>query len=307
MWTISSPPVVFQSIYHIRWARSSKPLPSLLSAWWAVVMWYHRIQFLPFLLPLQLFARTSSSKLWLKRQRRDPFVRNARINSYRCRSAFKLLQINDLVPGGLIRPGDIVVDCGAAPGSWTQVAVKLSFAATSTAGGSASSFTHSRPRGTVISLDLQQFEPVDGAVCLGGIDIRKTAEVAALIQRHVCLSRGTATFGGVDVVLSDIAPIASGLPDLDHPALIALAESVLKLSLHVSRPGASLLLKLWNCDEVKDFVKLLERFYPGSSHEHTKRRQNYACRILKPPASRSDSAELYLFARGLSFADRENY
>ncbi|VDL90667.1 unnamed protein product [Schistocephalus solidus] len=263
--------------------------------------------------------------LWLKRQRRDPFVRNARINSYRCRSAFKLLQINDLVPGGLIRPGDIVVDCGAAPGSWTQVAVKLSFAATSTAGGSASSFTHSRPRGTVISLDLQQFEPVDGAVCLGGIDIRKTAEVAALIQRHVCLSRGTATFGGVDVVLSDIAPIASGLPDLDHPALIALAESVLKglqlsqarqdlpgcrvpsLSLHVSRPGASLLLKLWNCAEVKDFVKLLERFYPGSSHEHTKRRQNYACRILKPPASRSDSAELYLFARGLSFADRENY
>ncbi|VDN10498.1 unnamed protein product, partial [Dibothriocephalus latus] len=71
---------------------------------------------LPLLLSYPIALLCCSLLLWIKRQRRDPFVRNARINSYRCRSAFKLLQINDLVPGGLIQPGDTVVDCGAAPG-----------------------------------------------------------------------------------------------------------------------------------------------------------------------------------------------
>ncbi len=129
------------------------------------------------------------------------------MKSYRCRSAFKLLQINASIPGGgLIRPGDTVIDCGAAPVSWTQVATDLA-----------------SPGGTVIGLDLQDFDPVEGAICLPRTDIRKTAEVARLIRERIGSK-------GVDVVISDIAPTASGVAHLDHPNLINLAECVLKVT-----------------------------------------------------------------------------
>uniref|UniRef100_A0A5K3F1X1 rRNA methyltransferase 2, mitochondrial n=1 Tax=Mesocestoides corti TaxID=53468 RepID=A0A5K3F1X1_MESCO len=220
---------------------------------------------------------------WLERQRRDPFVKNARIKSYRCRSAFKLLQINNsMLEGGLIRPGDTVVDCGASPGSWTQVAVDLS-----------------SPGGTVLSLDIQDFEPIEGAICLPKTDIRQTAEVTRIIKEKLGCARG------VDVVLSDIAPTATGIPDLDHPNLINLAQRVLQLALHISRPGASLLIKLWSCPEVDDFKRLLERIYLGPS---TNSRgsgtwdKSPAVRILKPKASRQESAEIYVCARGFCFA-----
>ncbi|CDS41118.1 ribosomal RNA large subunit methyltransferase [Echinococcus multilocularis] len=221
----------------------------------------------------------SSSQWWLERQRRDPYVRRARVQSYRCRSAFKLLQMNEAVgTGGLIRPSAVVVDCGAAPGSWTQVAVELA-----------------SPGGTVVALDLLDFEPVPGAHCLSRLDLRQTAQVIRRVRKVLGADHC------VDVVLSDIAPPASGLGDLDHPNLIHLVHCVLQLALHISRPGASLLVKLWSCPEVAEFMSLLECFYRGPWDSIGGSSVSPSVRILKPDASRKNSAEIYVCARGLSF------
>ncbi|KAL5112013.1 GPN-loop GTPase 3 [Taenia crassiceps] len=219
----------------------------------------------------------SSSQWWLERQRRDPYVRQARVQSYRCRSAFKLLQMNKTVgSGGLIRPGAVVVDCGAAPGSWTQVAVELA-----------------APGGTVVALDLLDFESVPGAHCLSRLDLRQTAQVIHRVREVLGADHC------VDVVLSDIAPPASGLGDLDHLNLIHLVHCVLQLALHVSRPGADLLVKLWSCPEVTEFKSLLEHFYRGPRDSVRGSSFSPAVRLLKPDASRKDSAEIYVCARGL--------
>lgn len=135
-------------------------------------------------------------------------MRQARIHFYRCRSAFKLLQLNESVGGGgLIKPGAVVVDCGAAPGSWSQVAVKLS-----------------APGGTVVAIDLLDFEPVPGAMCMPYLDVRQTSHVVRSVRDVLGADRC------VNVVLSDIAPPASGFADLDHPNLIDLAHHVLRVS-----------------------------------------------------------------------------
>uniref|UniRef100_A0A0R3X6X9 rRNA methyltransferase 2, mitochondrial n=1 Tax=Hydatigena taeniaeformis TaxID=6205 RepID=A0A0R3X6X9_HYDTA len=209
----------------------------------------------------------------LERQRRDPYVRQARVQSYRCRSAFKLLQMNKMVgSGGLIRPGAVVVDCGAAPGSWTQVAVELA-----------------SPGGTVVALDLLDFEPVPGAHCLARVDVRQTAQVIHRVREVLGANHC------VDIVLSDIAPPASGLSDMDHLNLIHLVHC---LALHISRPGASLLVKLWSCPEVAEFMRLLEHFYRGPKDSTDRSSSSSAVRILKPDASRKNSAEVYVCARG---------
>ncbi|KAM7539662.1 hypothetical protein Aperf_G00000032827 [Anoplocephala perfoliata] len=228
-----------------------------------------------------------SSGRWLERQNRDPYVRNARIQSYRCRSAFKLLQINEMVGSSkLIQPGMVVLDCGAAPGSWTQVALQLS-----------------SPGGKVVALDINDFEPVPGALCLPRCDLRNTMRTLTEVRAAL----GGCTDRCVDVVLSDIAPPASGVADLDHPNLITLAQCVLQLALHVSRPGASLLVKLWSCPEVNEFKALLERFYRDSlDSKNSLTSISSPVRILKPPASRKDSAEIYIFAKGFCLSPPKN-
>lgn len=112
------------------------------------------------------------------------------------------------MPGGLIKPGDIIVDCGAAPGSWTQVAMKMT-----------------GRTGQVVALDLQEFVDIPGAICLPRTDICQTTQVAQLIRKSLGEDAQ-----GVDLVMSDIAPTASGLAQLDHPRLIKLAECVLKVA-----------------------------------------------------------------------------
>ncbi|VDO02502.1 unnamed protein product, partial [Rodentolepis nana] len=145
---------------------------------------------------------------WLERQRRDPYVFNARVHSYRCRSAFKLLEINDMIGSSkLIQPGMTIVDCGAAPGSWSQVAVKLSSG------------------GRVIALDINDFEAVPGAICIPQCDLRDTARTLGQVKE--ALDSGSER--SVDVVMSDIAPPASGIPQIDYPNLINLAQCVLKV------------------------------------------------------------------------------
>ncbi|VDP22923.1 unnamed protein product [Echinostoma caproni] len=167
----------------------------------------------------------NQEKRWLGRQRADPFVRRARLESFRCRSAFKLIQLHEGVPGGLIHPGDVVLDCGAAPGSWTQVAT---------------AFSAGPPAGLVIAFDLLDFSPVPGAHCYPQTDVLDWEKCARLVDQAIAAhkDRGSASNSdtqlmtesvGVNVVLSDMAPNASGIREIDIPAMMNLASAVLQV------------------------------------------------------------------------------
>ncbi|KAA0183620.1 Ribosomal RNA large subunit methyltransferase, partial [Fasciolopsis buskii] len=262
------------------------------------------------------FGRTAvaqdaaSSQRWLARQRSDPYVRRARLESFRCRSAFKLIQLHERVPGGLIYPGDVVLDCGAAPGSWTQVAASIC------------SKPNSHSPGLVVSFDLLDFAHVPGARCYPHTDVQNWELCARLVNEaiaeHYATSKPEDRPTGASLVLSDMAPNASGIREMDVPAMINLASAVLQLAVRASAPGARLVIKLWQCPEAELFRKLVSQFYSGPwdlrSVSKSKKALTHgvsnsqmqisdsmsAVRFLKPTASRSDSAEVYLVAKGFN-------
>lgn len=207
----------------------------------------------------------ASSNDWISRQIADPYVEKAKMLNYRCRSAFKLLEIDERFK--FFQPGQLVIDCGASPGSWTQVVVdKINSHGKNT----------KLPKGMVISIDRQPIYPIEGATILGNHDFTALTtqnKIKELLQQRM-----------PDVVLSDIAPNASGVADLDHEAMIALAYSVLRFAVQVTSPNGILLTKLWSCGSYDTLKADISRFY---------RR----VKTVKPNASRSDSAEIFILAR----------
>ncbi|VDQ09587.1 unnamed protein product [Trichobilharzia regenti] len=192
---------------------------------------------------IQIRSDSGSSQRWLARQRSDPYVKRARIESYRCRSAFKLLQLNDKIHGGLFKPGDIVVDCGAAPGSWCQVAssfVNPSLVGNHSGGGGGSE-EDKQNSGLVIAFDLLPFADLPGVISYPGTDLNNWSECVNLINQsvlnHLTNNRLHRHSGrkdplpAVDIILSDIAPNVSGMRDIDIPAMMKLALNVLRVSL----------------------------------------------------------------------------
>lgn len=204
-------------------------------------------------------SSSSSSRRWIERQLRDPFVKAAAQDGYRARSAYKLIEMDRRF--GLIAPGSVVVDCGAAPGAWTQVAA-----------------AKTGERGVVVACDLLHMEPVNGAFLLPA----NSDFTDKLTQQKVL-----ALLGGrqPDLVMSDMAPNASGNSDLDHDAIVNLQYSALRFALTTSRPGAAFLCKLWSGGSQGRLEKDLARFYEK-------------VKASKPQSSRKESAELYLVARG---------
>lgn len=209
----------------------------------------------------------------------------------RCRSAFKLLDINERTP--IIGPGDVVVDCGAAPGSWTQVAVKHS---------NANGAIKNKPSGLVIGVDLHHIYPIE-VIWLFGTRRDET--------RHLCdihslfnIPQGAQVFGNTDFtlpesqekiktllkgrlincVISDMAPNATGVRCLDQENIIKLCYSVLRFAIPLSAPDANCLMKVWDNGDVAKLEADILKFY-----KHVKR--------VKPPASRSDSAEIFILAK----------
>ncbi|KER32769.1 hypothetical protein T265_01252 [Opisthorchis viverrini] len=287
--------------------------------------WLTFVSIVPTRASLYTFGVTNGSadsKKWLARQLSDPYVKLARIESFRCRSAFKLLQLQEKLSGSLISPGDIVVDCGAAPGSWSQVAT--SFVSPSPGGSSTGSSS-----GLVIAFDLLDFAPLPGVSRFCKVDVRDSAKCVQLVNQTVrdYLKRlGSTTFAEgslsrVNVVLSDMAPNVTGLRELDVPAMMNLASSVLQLAVRTSAPGASLVVKLWQSPEAEEFMSIVSRFYRGpwnsavkppnhKRYPQTKQMRQEdpgpAVRFFKPAASRSDSSEIYLIARGFQLPDVEN-
>ncbi|KAJ9586963.1 hypothetical protein L9F63_019454, partial [Diploptera punctata] len=215
--------------------------------------------------PNNLKGRSKSSQEWLTRQLKDPYVEKAKMLNYRCRSAFKLIEINERF--SLLSPGQCIVDCGAAPGSWTQVAVNKV---------NSDNKDPRKPNGKVIAIDRLPLYPIDGAIIRGNMDFTMKDSQKKIMD----LLQGRK----VDVVLSDMAPNATGIREMDHEIIIQLAYSAFMFALQVSNIGASILVKIWDGRDRQRFESDVLKFYEN-------------IKAFKPQSSRSDSAEIFLLAR----------
>lgn len=204
--------------------------------------------------------RKPSSARWLKRHLADPYVIAARRKGYRSRAAFKLLELDDRFR--FLRPGARVVDLGAAPGGWTQVAAERVRAGTD--GG-----------GRVLAVDLLPMEPVAGAVTITG-DFLDEAVMARLED---ALDRPA------DVVLSDMAPATIGHRGADHLRIMALAEAAYGFASQVLGIGGVFVCKVFQGGTESGLLAEIKRRFASVRH-------------VKPPSSRPESSEMYLVAVG---------
>ena len=202
-------------------------------------------------------ARSKSSGRWLKEHFDDPYVKQSQQDGYRSRASYKLLEMSK--KDKLIRPGMTVVDLGAAPGGWTQVAMQL-------VGDS----------GTVIASDILAMDPIAGVTFIEG----DFTEQSAYDEIIMALNGRKA-----DLVISDMAPNMSGNPAIDQPKSMYLVELALDMSRHILKPGGSFLAKVF---QGEGFDELLRE--TRSSFVKVQSR--------KPGASRSRSREVYQLATG---------
>ncbi len=202
--------------------------------------------------------RSLSSKLWLERQLNDPYVARAKREGYRSRSAFKLIEIDD--KHRVLKGGARVVDLGAAPGGWSQVAAKR---------------TRAPGKGRVIAIDVLAIEAIDGVEFLQ-LDFLDPAAPGRLKEMLA---------GPADVVLSDMAANTTGHRKTDHLKIMALVEAAAEFAREVLAPGGVFLAKVLQGGTEASLLAALRRDFASVKH-------------VKPAASRADSAELYLLASG---------
>jgi 23S rRNA (uridine2552-2'-O)-methyltransferase len=204
--------------------------------------------------------RTLSSRTWLERQISDPYVARAKREGLRSRAAYKLAEIDDKYR--VLKEGARVVDLGAAPGGWSEVAARRVGA-----------------KGRVIALDILDMKPIAGVefVKLDFLDMAAPERLKAML--------GGIAQGKVDVVLSDMATNATGHRQTDHLRVMALAEAAAVFAREVLADGGAFLCKVLQGGTEAALLSQLKRDFESVKH-------------VKPPASRSDSAELYLLARG---------
>jgi 23S rRNA (uridine2552-2'-O)-methyltransferase len=200
--------------------------------------------------------RSQSSTLWLARQLNDPYVARAKREGLRSRAAFKLTEIDD--KHHILKSGAKVLDLGAAPGGWSQIAVKRVGA-----------------RGRVVAIDLLEIEEIPG-VEFAQIDFLDSAAPDRLKQMLA---------GQADIVLSDMAANATGHRPTDHLKIMALVEAAAEFAAEVLRPGGAFLAKVIQGGTEATLLAALKRNFSSVKH-------------IKPAASRSDSAELYVLAQG---------
>lgn len=200
-------------------------------------------------------ARSKSSHRWMQRHVNDAFVQRSKREGYRSRAAYKLLEIQE--KDGVLRPGQRVVDLGAAPGGWLQVARDLI-----------------GPKGHVIGIDLLPIAPLDGVTLLQG-DFREEAGLEALDR----------ALGGqpVDLVLSDMAPNISGSAAVDQPRAMYLCELALDFCQSHLRPGGDFVCKVFHGQGFDAWLQ-------------TVKGQFRRVVVRKPEASRANSREVYLVA-----------
>ena len=202
--------------------------------------------------------RTRTSNAWLREHVTDPYVQRAKAEGYRSRASFKLMEIDDR--DRLIRPGGTVVDLGAAPGGWSQVAAH-----------------RTKGNGRVVALDLLEMDGLSGVQFIQG-DFR---EESVLRQLETLLAGER-----VDLVLSDMAPNISGVPVSDQARIMHLAELGLDFCRQWLKPEGAFLVKVFQGYGYEDFVREMKLVF-----------RSVATR--KPDASRDRSSEVYLLGKGL--------
>jgi 23S rRNA (uridine2552-2'-O)-methyltransferase len=206
--------------------------------------------------------RKPSSRAWLERQISDPYVARAKREGLRSRAAYKLAEIADKYR--LLKPGARVVDLGAAPGGWSEVAARRVGA-----------------NGRVVAIDILDMKPIPGVAFrkLDFLDASAPEELKAMLG------------GRADIVLSDMAANATGHRQTDHLRIMALAEAAAHFAREVLSDGGSFLCKVLQGGTEAALLAALKRDFKSVRH-------------VKPPASRSDSAELYLLAQGFRGPER---
>ena len=219
-------------------------------------------------------TRTKSkkvSKAWLHDHINDPYVKQAQREGYRARAAYKLKEIDEELH--LLRPGQVVVDLGAAPGAWSQY-VRRRFAPTQAgAGGAATGALN----GTIIALDLLEFEPIEGVAVVSG-DFR---EEAVLVRLEAELAGRR-----VDVVISDMAPNLSGIEASDAARMTDLVELAVEFARRHLVPQGALVCKVFHGSGYSQLAKLFKTVFK-------------TVKPIKPKASRDKSAETFLVGIGL--------
>ena len=204
-----------------------------------------------------MVKRTQSSREWLKEHFTDPFVKRAWAEGWRSRAVFKLEEIDRKEK--LLKPGMVVLDLGSTPGAWSQYAKR-----------------RVGKNGTLIASDILPMEPIPGVEFIEG-DFREESVFEAILAK--------VPPGGVDVVLSDMAPNLSGVDAIDKPRSLYLCELALDLANRALKPGGDVLIKTFQGSGFDVLVAEARKHYTR-------------VKFAKPAASRSRSPELYLLARG---------
>ena len=203
-------------------------------------------------------ALKPSSKVWMLRHINDTYVQQAQRDGYRSRSAYKLIEINER--DKLLSPGMTVIDLGAAPGGWAQVAG-----------------ARVGPRGKVYAIDLLPMVGLPNVEFLQG-DFNDLKLQNQLRQRLPT--------NGVDLVICDVAPNMTGIPSADQARGYNIAEEALEFTRTVIKPDGAFLVKVFQGADFEEYRKALAAVF-------------LKCAVRKPKASREESRELYLLARGL--------
>lgn len=203
--------------------------------------------------------RKLSSKLWLERQLNDPYVAQAKREGFRSRAAYKLQEIDD--KHRFLKPGQVVVDLGAAPGGWSQIAAKRVGAV--------------QGKGRVIAIDLLEMPEIPGVTFaqMDFLDADAPERLRAMIG------------GGADVVMSDMAANTTGHRKTDQLRIVGLVESAAEFACEILNPGGVFLAKVFQSGADADLVAQLKRDFAAVKH-------------VKPAASRQDSSERYVLAIG---------
>jgi 23S rRNA (uridine2552-2'-O)-methyltransferase len=199
--------------------------------------------------------RTSSSRRWLERQLNDPYVAAAKRAGYRSRAAYKLAELDDRFH--FLRRAQRVLDLGAAPGGWTQIAVARA------------------GKGRVVGIDLLEIDPIPGATLLRGDFLAEGSE-----QRLI-----EALGGAPDVILSDMSAPTIGHASTDHLRIVALVEAAFEFARVALVPGGTFVAKVFQGGTERQLLERMKQDFTIVKH-------------AKPPASRAESAEVYVIAQG---------
>ncbi|CAM1291820.1 Uncharacterised protein g253 [Pycnogonum litorale] len=214
-------------------------------------------------LPNNLKGRSKSSQEWLTRHLNDPYVKRSRFDNYRARSAYKLVEIDDKYK--ILKPGMKVLDCGASPGAWSQVASERV---------NATGADETNSTGFVVAVDLNRVYPIDGVTVVTNdftADDTRKCLTDLLTQRNL---------NKFDVVLSDMAPNATGVRYIDQELMLKLIYSALRFSLTNLAKDGSFLCKIWS--------GMYDDQFESDSSKYFKK-----VKRVKPDASRSDSKEFF--------------